>query len=97
MADETSEILAGDEQTAQRAQSYVEPRVGYLRDYLEGGQLAASVYFTQAEYDEANQILQAIRANASPVLQAEIDRSLQYLASRVGFSYKTIFDETFPR
>jgi hypothetical protein len=97
MTDETAEILAGDEQTAQRAQTYLEPRVGYLRDYLEGGQQAASVYFTQAEFDEANQILQAVRANASPVLQAEIDRALQYLASRVGFSYKAIFDETFPR
>jgi len=94
--DEVGEILAGDEPTAQRTQSFVEPRVSYLQDYLQGGQLAQTAYFTQTDYQEVSEILQAIRANASPTLQTKIDQALQYFNGRIGWTYKALLDEAFP-
>lgn len=41
-------------------------------------------------------ILQAIRVNASPTLQAKIDQSLQYLNGRIGWTYKALLDQAFP-
>ncbi len=95
-AEEVTLILQGDPTTAQQLDDFLGPRVSYVQDYINGGQAAAGAYFTQADYNQLYQSGQAIRANASTSLQTQIDQTLGYFSSRIGFTYKAIFDEAFP-